>query len=145
MSSGWGNGRSGRIRNRNEDCACVKLFTHLTNGSFQGTFSLLANSYNFLFHCSVISELIELNVFLNSFKSYKIVCTQSKSNQRAHGFFDWQINLHMTNTILSANRSEMFLFGFFQRLVIPVAEQKDRCLWERDCRKGKLACEAYLK
>ena len=48
--------------------------------------SLLAQGYNFLFHCSVISELIEVNVFLNSFKSYKIVCTQSKSNRRAHGF-----------------------------------------------------------
>ena len=29
-------------------------------------------------------------------------------------------------------QSEMVFYGFFQRLVIPVAEQKDRGLWERD-------------
>ena len=27
----------------------------------------------------------------------------------------------------------MVFYGFFQRLVIPVAVQKDRGLWERDC------------
>ena len=30
-------------------------------------------------------------------------------------------------------QSEMVFYGFFQRLVIPVAVQKDRGLWERDC------------
>ena len=29
-------------------------------------------------------------------------------------------------------QSEMVFYGFFQRLVIPVAVQKDRGLWERD-------------
>ena len=40
-------------------------------------------------HCSMISELIEVNVFLNDFKSYEIcVYTNdlSKSNQHAHRF-----------------------------------------------------------
>ena len=48
----------------------LQLFSHLTKRIFPGTFSLLAHGYNFLFHCSVISQLIEVNVFLNSFKSY---------------------------------------------------------------------------
>ena len=33
-------------------------------------------------------------------------------------------------------QSEMVFYGFFQRLVIPVAVQKDRSLWERDCPHG---------
>ena len=55
------------------------------------------------------------------FKSCKIgtagVYTNQKTNQQAHSFLICKV---------------ICFFGFFQWLVIPGADQKDRSLWERD-------------
>ena len=58
----------------------------------------------------------------------------SKSSQRARSFFfffDLPSTLPMMNMLLSANQRCSF-YGFFQRLVILGADQKDRSLCERD-------------
>ena len=64
----------------------------------------------------------------------------SKSSQRARSFFfffffffffDLPCTLPMMNMLLSANQRCSF-YGFFQRLVILGADQKDRSLCERD-------------
>ena len=67
-------------------------------------------------HCSVISELIEVNVFLNGFK-FNEICVYtydlSKSNPRAYGFLISKEICMWYTRFFSANRRCSF-FGLFQ-------------------------------
>ena len=67
-------------------------------------------------HCSVISELIEVNVFLNGFK-FNEICVYtydlSKSNPRAYGFLISKEICMWYTRFFSVNRRCCF-FGLFQ-------------------------------
>ena len=75
---------------------------------------------------------MEIKSFLYGFKS--LVCTQMTCQNQVNVlavFFDLPSTLPMMNMLLSANQRCSF-YGFFQRLVILGADQKDRSFCERD-------------
>lgn len=56
----------------------------------------------------------------------------SKSNQPAHGFLISKEIACDEHDFIGPIRDSFF--GFFQKLVIPPAAQKDRGLWELECK-----------
>ena len=92
----------------------------LKNG-FKMTFKNMAHFLT-KWHCSVVSWLIEINFFHNGFKSYKIG-VYKKDLSYVGSFFICKVIWYQ----------RWFCFGFFQRLVIVGADQKECSLWERDC------------
>ena len=83
----------------------------------------------------MVLELIEVNVFLNDLESYeicvytKLMTCQNQINMLT-GF--WLAKKFACDEHNFIRQSEMFFLLFFQRLVFPIAVQKDCGLWERD-------------
>ena len=96
--------------------SCMNL---IKNG-IEMTFKNKANSWT-NWHRSVVSCFMAKKTFFLTFSSLiRLVCTQMLSC--AHG-----------DEYVFVGQSHIVFFWFFQRLVIPGADQKDHSLWERDC------------